>query len=82
MRAFHRPLFLILALCALAVPLSAQAVLRPGTTARGELKSGDLKLEDNTYADLWRFNGSAGQSARVTMRSSDFDTYLVVGYYD
>lgn len=82
MRALHRSLFLIPALCALAVSVSAQAVLRPGTTTQGELKSGDLKLDDDTYADLWRFNGSAGQTARVTMRSSDFDTYLVVGYYD
>lgn len=82
MRAFQRPLFLIPALCLLAASLSAQAVLRPGTTTRGELKAGDLRLDDDTYADLWRFNGSTGQSVGITMRSSDFDTYLVVGYFD
>jgi hypothetical protein len=62
--------------------LNAQATLRPGTPARGELKSGDLKLDDDTWADLWRFSGQAGQTARVTLRSSDFDAYLVVGYYE
>lgn len=69
-------------LVATAASLPAQATLRPGSTARGELKSGDLKLDDDTWADLWRFSGSAGQVARVTMRSKDFDSYLVVGYYD
>lgn len=70
----------LLALSALS--LQAQATLRPGSTARGELKAGDLKLDDDTWADLWRFTGERGQTARVTLRSGDFDAYLVVGYYD
>lgn len=82
MRVSLRSAFLVPGLCLLAASLSAQAVLRPGTTARGELRSGDLKLDDDTYADLWRFTGTAGQRVSVTMRSSDFDTYLVVGYFD
>lgn len=61
---------------------AAQAVLRPGVEARGELRSGDLRLDDNTYADLWRFSGTGGQSVRVTMRAKDFDAYLAVGYAD
>lgn len=82
MRASLRSALLVPGFCLLAASLSAQAVLRPGTTARGELRSGDLKLDDDTYADLWRFTGTAGQRVSVTMRSSDFDTYLVVGYFD
>jgi len=82
MRTWHRSVILLSAFSLLAASLSAQAVLRPGSTARGELKSGDLKLDDDTYADLWRFTGSAGQSVTITMRSSAFDAYLVVGYYD
>ncbi len=82
MHALLRSVLLVPALCLTAASLSAQAVLRPGTTARGELRSGDLKLDDDTYADLWRFTGVAGQPVTVTMRSSDFDTYLVVGYFD
>src|SRR5690606_2013581 len=61
---------------------AAQAVLRPGVEARGELRSGDLRLDDNTYADLWRFTGTRGQSVRVTMQAKDFDAYLAVGYTD
>lgn len=60
----------------------SQAVLRPGVIAKGELKSGDLKLDDDTYADLWRFNGSRGQQVRITMRAPTFDAYLQLGYYN
>ncbi len=74
-------LALLLALSG-AAPLAAQAVLTEGSAAQGELRKGDLKLDDDTYADLWRFTGRAGQSVRVTMHSGDFDAYLVVGYYD
>ncbi len=63
-------------------PLAAQAVLRPGVEARGELRAGDLRLDDNTYADLWRFSGTAGQEVRITLRSSAFDAYLSVGWVD
>ena len=59
----------------------AQAMLRPGVVAKGELKSGDLKLDDNTYADLWRFTGTRGQQVRLTMRAPAFDAYLQLGYY-
>ncbi len=82
MRASHWSVFLVSALCLVAAPLQAQAVLRSGVTARGELRSGDLKLDDDTYADLWRFTGTAGEAVTVTLRSRDFDTYLVVGYFD
>jgi hypothetical protein len=82
MRISLRAGLLVPVLALLASSLTAQAVLRPGTTAQGELKSGDLKLDDDTYADLWRFTGAAGQRVTVTMRSAAFDTYLVVGYYD
>lgn len=74
----------LLAGAAFPVPaaLEAQAVLRPGSEARGELKSGDLRLDDNTYADLWRFSGTSGQRVRITMRSDAFDAYLSVGWID
>ncbi len=66
----------------LPAALRAQAMLRPGSEARGELKSGDLRLDDNTYADLWRFSGTSGQRVRITMRSDAFDAYLSVGWID
>lgn len=81
-----RPVFLALAAAAGLVLLpshaASQAVLRPGVIAKGELKSGDLKLDDDTYADLWRFNGSRGQQVRITMRAPSFDAYLQLGYYN
>ncbi|MBK7714666.1 MAG: PPC domain-containing protein [Gemmatimonadetes bacterium] len=74
----------LLAGTALLLPagLRAQALLRPGTEARGELKSGDLRLDDNTYADLWRFSGTSGQRVRIIMRSDAFDAYLSMGWID
>lgn len=74
----------LLALTPSLVPAAAaaQAVLRPGTEARGELKAGDIKLDDDTYVDLWRFQGTSGQAVRVTMRSAAFDTYLALGWTD
>ena len=62
---------LLIPLVTLALPpaLAAQAVLTEGTAARGELRNGDLKLDDDTYADLWRFNGGEGQRVRITMHS-------------
>jgi hypothetical protein len=77
--------FAILALSAMGFSLpgqlGAQAMLRPGVVAKGELKTGDLKLDDNTYADLWRVNGTRGQQVRITMRAPSFDSYLQLGYY-
>lgn len=84
--SFDRHAVLVLSLAAttmlLPAHLGAQAVLRPGVTAKGELKSGDLKLEDDTYADLWRFTGTRGQQVRITMRAPSFDAYLQLGYYN
>jgi len=83
---FERRAVLIVALAATGMLLpshaAAQAVLRPGVTAKGELKSGDLKLDDDTYADLWRFTGTRGQQVRITMRAPSFDAYLQLGYYN
>ncbi len=74
---------LVSGLTVMAAPgrVSAQAVLRPGIVTQGELKSGDLKLDDDTYADLWRFSGSRGQSVRISMKAPDFDCYLQLGFY-
>jgi hypothetical protein len=70
-----------LSIVALLAPgVAAQNVLTPGQTSQGKLASGDIKLEDDTYADLWRFSGVDGQRIRITMRSSDFDAYLSLGY--
>ena len=47
-----------------------------GQTFNGQLVAGDCTLDDDTYIDLYSFNGTAGQPISVSMSSSAFDTYL------
>jgi len=49
-----------------------------GSTTNGALETGDGRLEDGEYRDTYVFNGSAGETIRVDMNSSAFDTYLGV----
>ncbi|HYW13595.1 MAG TPA: pre-peptidase C-terminal domain-containing protein [Longimicrobium sp.] len=62
-----------------AVPAAAQNSIRPGQTVQGELASDDPLLDDDTHFDVWRFQGQAGHTYQVTLRSDDFDAYLAVG---
>ena len=43
------------------------------------MRQGDELLDDDSFADTWRFQGRAGQQLEVTLRSAAFDAYLVVG---
>lgn len=45
---------------------------------RGRLDTTDPTLDDGSYVDTYTFQGSAGSSAVIDLRSADFDTYLVV----
>jgi hypothetical protein len=48
-----------------------------GQTVRGRLEVGDQVMgSDSTYADIWQFQGSAGQSVAIELRSDAFDTYV------
>ena len=60
----------------------APVVLRPitvGQTVRGELGEGDPKLGDDSFYDLYTFQARAGDGVTATLRSSDFDAFLVLG---
>ncbi len=50
--------------------------VRPGQTVRGQLEPGDWTMADGTFADIWYLQGQAGQRIVITLRSSQFDSYL------
>ncbi len=47
-----------------------------GTTVQGRLETGDQAMNDGTWADVWQFQGAAGQTVTIELRSEEFDTYL------
>ena len=49
-----------------------------GQSIGGTLNSSDFTRNDDTYADGFDYNGRAGEVITVTMRSSDFDAWLVI----
>ncbi len=51
---------------------------REGDTIRGELRPGDQTISSGEYADGHFLNLEAGQQVAVDVRSSDFDTYLIL----
>lgn len=60
-----------------SAPASSR-VLSLGQTASSELSADDQKLEDNSFYELWVFQGEAGSRVTITMRSSEFDAYLTI----
>jgi FG-GAP-like repeat/FG-GAP repeat len=56
--------------CETAEPISF------GQTVNGQLSSADCRLDDNSYADFYYFNGTQGQQVTAAMNSTAFDTYL------
>jgi hypothetical protein len=48
------------------------------TNHNAALSTADCLFDDGTYYDVYTFQGSAGQSIRVDMTSTDLDTYLLL----
>lgn len=73
---------LVLAAAALSLagglPALAQERLHVGATVQGELATGDDQLQSGEFSDVYEIAGRAGQSLLVTLRSGDFDAYLMV----
>lgn len=67
-----------------AAPEPTNAIASPGQgaqimigqTMRGRLETGDQTMADGTFADIWQFQGSAGQTVTIDVRSEEFDTYM------
>jgi len=49
-----------------------------GRAVDGTLEAGDLELEAGEYEDLYVFDGAAGDSIRVELTSTAFDTYVML----
>lgn len=47
-----------------------------GSQASGSLQAGDGTLSGGEYRDMYVFEGTAGQTVSVAMRSQSFDTYV------
>jgi S1-C subfamily serine protease len=52
--------------------------IRLGQTVSGALSTSDILRDDNTYADAYVYQGRAGETITITMRSRAFDSWLVV----
>lgn len=57
----------------------AQGELRLGREGSGALSNMDPMMDDSSHYDLWTYSGKAGETIKVTLRSSAFDSYLSVG---
>lgn len=63
----------------LAMPVSRDRAIALGETRTSSLDGSDGLRDDDSLFEAWYFEGRAGQRVSFTMRSSTFDTYLLVG---
>ncbi len=49
------------------------------TTIQGQLRSGDQTLPDGSYVDVYSCTARDDGTARAELKSSDFDSFLVIG---
>lgn len=50
-----------------------------GEAVSGRLGEGDHTLADGSYFDTWFYEGIAGETIHIELRTVDFEPYLVVG---
>jgi hypothetical protein len=63
----------------LAMPVDPARMLRVGTPVTGTLGADSPTLADNSPFDAWYFEGRAGERVTITLRSTDFDSYVHIG---
>lgn len=64
-------------------PAAAQRPIRAGETMTGELDEDDPVLDtDNSFYELWAYQGRAGERLRISMDAGAFDAYLAIGRMD
>ena len=58
---------------------AVESVLVPGEAVSGEITDSDAyEISRNTHTDAWTLVAEEGEAFAVTLRSDDFDTYLIV----
>jgi len=57
------------------VPAGQVASIAFGQMMQGRLEQGDQTMNDGTFADVWTFQGTGGQTVTIDLRSDEFDTY-------
>ena len=62
-----------------AEPQPRATPLRRGQTVSATLREGDPELDDGRWYDAYSYTGRAGERIRITMRSDEFDTVLILG---
>jgi hypothetical protein len=79
-RFLERALAAVVVLGLTAFSVAAQITpIGANQTVNGRLDSSDGQLTDDSYFDVYEYRGQPGETIVVTMRSSDFDTYLQGG---
>ncbi len=75
-------LFAVLLLAVGLVQAQTIETIRLGQTVSGRLQTSSMRMSDNTYFVPYSFEARNGQTVTFTMKSSDFDAFLSVGYLE
>lgn len=62
-----------------SVEETTQTIIEVGQSVVGQLEFGDGQLISGEYQDVYQFIATAGQALQISLTSSEFDTYLMVG---
>lgn len=63
----------------LGLRAAGDRTVAPNSAVSGELDDSDPKMHDGTPYELWTYVGRAGETIRITLRSSDFDAFVSIG---
>lgn len=75
-----RALLLTLTLFVCAAPLAQPRLIQSGDVLEGVLEAGDEVFgEDGSYYDLYVYRGAPNTEIVITLRSADFDAFLIGG---
>ncbi len=61
-----------------ATAASAQTRIEAGETVSGSLTPRDSRMYNGAHFELWTYSGSRGERLTITLRSIQFDAYLLV----